>query len=305
MLLEDIPSRLTQRALSVLTLALSRCSSAPGESHAEMLGAASPLWSSGLHHRNREVRERSLALLCKLCTACPAELPPSVVDRLIELEVPKALADLLACATSHPDTVLSAVMTLRGLLRGTYATARFRESRLADHLQRLPASVRQGALGAATSELLLRLGELGAPSALGARMRAALLPDESDAATGLAADGCMVFPDGSALPLHCVVLAARAPEWLQMLTDAHGRSTADASDTAAAHCSHACEYCWVLSRDEALALPHSACAALYELVLAGWVQLKPGSLRPKQLLGAAERLQLRALILSPPTDKAG
>ena len=39
----------------------------------------------------------------------------------------------------------------------------------------MPAAVRQGAVGLATAELLMRLGELGAPCALGIRLRAALL----------------------------------------------------------------------------------------------------------------------------------
>ena len=240
-LLSDVPYRLTQQALRALLDACERlCTTV--DQQAELLDACAPLWTGAIVHANRDVRAFSLTLLAKLSSA-NVELPLSAIDRVLDCGVTTPLAQLL-CESDKGKTsigdqpslpVLCAVLCLRGLLRSAHAATRCRdEGLLAAQLRGMPAAVRQGAVGLATAELLMRLGELGAPCALGIRLRAALLGAPNSAPRGVARadareaaapsaadeaeswlepwvapDAYMVWPEGWSLGLHQV----RARVW--------------------------------------------------------------------------------------------
>ena len=225
-----VPFRLTQRVMRLLLDACEYACASHDVEDGELLVAAVPLWRTGLSHPNRDVRASTLALLARLCAApTTQDLPPSALDRVLDCGVATHLAAILCGMPSAHQLpqVLLAVMALRGLLRSVHAAARCRESGLlASQLQAMPSAVRQGPLASVTAELLLRLGEIGSPSALGQRLRRALLDSDAadwstgttaDAPCALPADAEMVWPDGSTLSLHRVLLAVRAPDWLQLV----------------------------------------------------------------------------------------
>ena len=350
-LLEGVPFKLTRSAMQCTLSVVDKAYGSPqGPSSADqltMLFAAEPLWASAILHLNRDVRGCSLALLARMLshTAMP-ELPApflstilrsGVVTHLITLLSSSSVAAAASAAAAAPTAIAPppspyvdatnawlsspgmqlpyALLALRGLLRAPDTAARFRaDGTLAAALQALPPSSRQGAVGAATAELLLRLGELGRRSVLGDQLRARLLgrPHADEHAASMEYES-----HSSLLPMNRVVLAARAPTWLALL-DAGSRPAGDpgeeeeeddGDDTrepskGLAHHSEGAACTWRLSEHEALALPHAACVVLYELVATGHAYL-PTSLRPKVLLAAAERLGLKPLLMAPPTDAGG
>ena len=161
-LLVDVPYRLTQQAMHVLLVACDRCCSSV-EQYADLIHHAAPLWAGGIGHPNREVRASTLALLARLLTASPLELPAAAIDSVLDCGVTTPLAALL-CEKSRDGSsgqVLSAVLALRGLLRSSRAVDRSREEGLlAAQLRGMPSSVRQGALGIVTRVRGLLVGTL-------------------------------------------------------------------------------------------------------------------------------------------------
>ena len=330
-LLEGVPYKWTQQSLRLLMDAHEAgCFSA--EQRSDILTAAAVLFGGGLTHLNREVRTSTLALAARL-SADMAGARPDVTDQILDSGVAAHCVHALgaACASAAPTApsaqTLAAIEVLRGLLRNAHAVGRCREAgALPALLHGMPPSLRQGAIGAATSELLLRLSQIGGRTcALGSRLRAALLGSELSGGGELGgaagADASMVYPDGGTLRLHRIALAVRAPEWLRMLTaragtgvrgtgGGHGGPDGDGAGGGAdggGVSSDADTFGparWLLSTAEAEVLPRAACGCLYELVLCGASTLPP-SVRPRTLLGVAEALSLRALLLAPPTTPDG
>jgi hypothetical protein len=149
-LMEGLPNKHLRRSMGVLNDACARCSSI--EQQAALFAAAAPLWTTGLSHPNRHVRQSTLTLLAHLCVACSSEFPPTALECVLDCGVPSHLAALLETSTT-PAQTLPVIVALRGLLRTPYAASQCRQhTNLIAMLQQLPAATRQGAVGAATSE---------------------------------------------------------------------------------------------------------------------------------------------------------
>ena len=367
-LLEGVPFKLTRAGLQCLVSAVDKAYSSLQVGHLLMLETVTPLAALSIQHLNRDVRACTLPLLARMLShASVAELPAALLEStILQTGVVTHLIALLANASAASAASAAAVATtapappttsdaassnawvsspglhlpyallaLRGLLRAPEVAARCRaDGALATALQSLPASTRQGAVGAAAGALLLRLGELGGRSPLGERLRGQLLLSDgaADACVSSSAlcspDALMLYPsadghEASRLPLHRVILAARAPAWLAMLHSASRPTSAgDDDDTddndddengggegggedGGEDGDEDGDVCtWRLSEHEALALPHAACAVLWSLVATGHATL-PHALRPKVLLAAAERLGLKPLLMAPPTGASG
>ena len=299
-LMHGLPFKVTLDAMT----ALQKCKSAP----IDLLVGAAPLWPAALNHQNRDVRVTALFLLTRLCMTAAAELSDfQAMAAIFHSRLHLQLGALLTGFNASTAVQALAALALRGLMRAPHIAATCRAedgtgAGLASSLQTLQSSARQGALSCQVQMLLLHLGHLGAPSELGERLATSLKLDDASATEDEEDeeddesyyDAVMVFPSGTLL-IHRVLLAARAPVWLELLERASQGAQGDDRDGRRR---------WILSADEADALPHAACRALYSLVASGraWV---PAEVRPKALRSAVERLGLKPLLVAPPCDAHG
>ena len=314
-LLTDLPFRLAKETVTLLHTA---AASADATARAGLLESAAPtgFFVRSLQHANREVRSTSLDLL-RMLSPSLAVVPASSLPEVLRGCALSRLCELLV----QPRQALAAAETLRGFSSKSATAAACREAGLATDLQALPPSARQGGVGAAVTEVLLRMGILGGRSAVGELLRPLVHGEGGDEAPPFA-DAAMLWPDGRRLHLHRCLLAARGPAWSRLVEDgdASGSSAADGADDAALDASlglradltteaggggGGVRWC-ALHAHAASALEPQACAVLYELLVCGCAELPPTKVLPLRSLGrAAALLGLRELLLSPPCDAAG
>jgi len=319
-LLTDLPFRLAKETVTLLHTA---AASADATARAGLLESAAPtgFFVRALQHANREVRSTSLDLL-RMLSPSLAVVPASSLPEVLRGCALSRLCELLV----QPRQALAAAETLRGFSSKSATAAACREAGLATDLQALPPSARQGGVGAAVTEVLLRMGILGGRSAVGELLRP-LVHDEGGEEAPPFADAAMLWPDGRRLHLHRCLLAARGPAWSRLVEDGDASGSAadgaDGADDAAlgddaslglradltteAGGGNGGGVRWcALHEHAASALEPQACAVLYELLVCGCAELPPTKVLPLRSLGrAAALLGLRELLLSPPCDAAG
>lgn len=240
---------------------------------------------------------------------------------------------MLSERASVPSPATTA-QALRAFCRGRGVSA-CRKHGLAGLLTALPTRSRLGEVAPVVAELLLRLGVVGSPSALGAALGAGLgLSDPAstisqdsgetnhqNGAGARFADAAMVWTrEGGGvevLRLHHVILCLRAPRWAQLLLEHHLRRWAALADqprgadsapphgATGAHLAGAGELCvWHVSAADASQITHEACCCLYRLAVCGCATVSP-PLTPRALVHTARVLDCRHLLTEPPCDASG
>lgn len=241
-----------------------------------------------------------------------------------------------------PSPAVSA-QALRAFCRGRGVSA-CRNHGLARLLTALPTRSRLGEVAPTVAELLLRLGVVGSPSALGAALAAGLgfddpVPasttgeastpqstDNSHQRNGAGArfsDAAMIWTtEGGGcrvLRLHRIVLCLRAPLWAQLLLEHHLRRSqavpgqprgdvaapdATGADAEPAGARAGEAYIWHVSAADASQLTYEACCCLYRLAVSGHATVT-SPLTPRALVNAARALDSRQLLTEPPCDASG
>ena len=207
-LLSDLPFRLVREAVALL-LAAALGAAATAQSALLEHAARAGFFARALQHANREVRNTSLELLGLLAPQLSG-VPAAAVSEVVRGCALPRLCEIIDMGQGAP----AVAEVLRALCRHAVGAAACREAGLAARLRTLSPRARQDAPGRTVSEVLLRMGFLGADCELGRRLgalapRGGVVASSPSEAPPSFADAAMLWPDGRRVWLHRALLAVR------------------------------------------------------------------------------------------------